>query len=67
VGDVSKDDNFQNTTIMTINAKEMFEEYREIIHYLDGMGFIVGAIKAVRTQIVHKSQNYLIIGNQLYF
>jgi hypothetical protein len=63
----SKDDNFPNAAIMTINAKETLEEYREIIHYLDGMGFIVGTTKAVRTQIAHKSQNYSIIGNQLYF
>jgi hypothetical protein len=28
VGDVSKDDNFPNATIMTINADEVLEKYR---------------------------------------
>jgi len=67
MGDVLKDDNFLDVTIMTINAKKIVEEYRKIIQYLNGMRFPIGAIKAVRTQIIQKSQNYLIIGDQLYF
>jgi hypothetical protein len=35
--------------------------------YLDGMRFPDGATKAVRTRIAHKSRNYSMIGNQLYF
>jgi hypothetical protein len=45
MGDVLKDDDFPNVTIITINAKEVHEEYREIIQYLDGMRFLVGAKK----------------------
>jgi len=67
VGDVLEDDDFPDAAIMAINVKEALEEYREIIQYLDGMRFPVGATKAVRTRITHKSQNYLMIGNQLYF
>jgi hypothetical protein len=67
VGDVSEDDDFPDVAIMTINAKEAPEEYREIIQYLDGMRFPDGATKAVRTRIAHKSRNYSMIGNQLYF
>ncbi len=47
VGDVSEDDDFPDATIMIINIDEMLEEYREIIQYLDGMRFPVGAIKEV--------------------
>jgi hypothetical protein len=47
VGDVSKDDNFLDAGIMAINAKEAPEEYQEIIQYLDGMKFLVGATKAI--------------------
>jgi hypothetical protein len=67
VGDVSEDDDFSDATIMAINAEEAPEEYREIIQYLDGMRFPVGATKAIRTKIAHKSRNYSMIGNQLYF
>jgi hypothetical protein len=67
VGDVSKDDNFPNVVIMTINADEVLEKYRKIIQYLHGMRFLVGATKAVRTRIGYKNQNYSMIGNQLYF
>jgi hypothetical protein len=67
VGDVSEDDDFPDATIMTINANEAFEEYQKIIQYLDGMKFPIGATKAVRTRIVHKSWNYSMISNQLYF
>jgi hypothetical protein len=67
VGDVSEDDNFLDAAIMSINAEEALEEYREIILYLDGMRFPDGATKAIRTRIVHKSRNYSMIGNQLYF
>ncbi len=67
VGDVSEEDNFLDATIMSINAKEAPEEYWEIIQYLDGMRFPDGATKAVRTRIAHKSQNYSMISNQLYF
>jgi hypothetical protein len=47
VGDVSEDDDFLDAAIMTINAEEALEEYREIIQYLDGMRFPDGATKAV--------------------
>jgi hypothetical protein len=67
VGDVSEDDDFPDATIMFINAEETPEEYQEIIQYLDGMKFLDGATKAVRTRITHKSRNYSMIGNQLYF
>ncbi len=67
MGDVSKDDNFPDATIMSINAEEAPEEYWEIIQYLDGMRFPDGAAKAVRTRIAHKSRNYSMIGNQFYF
>jgi len=49
VGDVSKDDDFQDAAIMTINVEEAPEEYRKIIQYLDGMRFAIGATKVVRT------------------
>jgi hypothetical protein len=67
MGDVLEDDDFLDATIMTINADEAPKEYREIIQYLDGMRFPIGATKAIRTQIAHKGRNYLMIGNQLYF
>jgi hypothetical protein len=67
VGNVLEDDDFPDVTILTINAKEMFEEYWIIIQYLDGMRFLIGATKVVQTRIAHKSRNYLIISNQLYF
>jgi hypothetical protein len=67
VDDVLEDDNFLNVAIMSINAEEAPEEYREIIQYLDGMRFPDGATKVVQTRIAHKSRNYLMIGNQLYF
>jgi hypothetical protein len=67
VGDVSEDDDFLDVTIMSINAEEAPEEYREIVQYLDGMRFPDGATKAVRTRIAHKSWNYSMIGGQLYF
>jgi hypothetical protein len=67
VGDVSKNDDSLDATTMTINVDEALEEYREIIQYLDGMKFPVGATKAIRTQIAHKSQNYSMTSNQLYF
>jgi uncharacterized FlgJ-related protein len=41
--------NSPDAIIMTINSDEMFEKYREIIQYLDGMNFLVGATKAVQT------------------
>jgi hypothetical protein len=34
---------------------------------MDGMRFPVRSIKAIQTQIAHKSQNYLITGHLLYF
>jgi hypothetical protein len=43
------------------------KEYQKIIQYMDGMRFLVAGTKALWTQIVHKSQNYLIIRDQLYF
>jgi hypothetical protein len=49
LGDVSKDDDFQDAAIMTINVEEAPEEYRKIIQYLDGMRFAIGATKVVRT------------------
>jgi hypothetical protein len=49
VGEVSKDDDFPDATIMIINTEKVFEEYREIIQYLDGMKFPVRATKAVQT------------------
>jgi hypothetical protein len=67
MGDVSEDNDFSDVAIMTINVNEMLEEYWEIIQYLDGMRFLVRATKVVRTRIAHKSWNYSIIGNQLYF
>ncbi len=47
MGDVSEDDNFLNATIITINVKEVLEEYQEIIQYLDGMRFLVGTTKTI--------------------
>jgi len=67
VGDVSENDDFSDAAIMTINGSEVPKEYREIIQYLDGMKFPIGTTKAIRTRIVHKSRNYSMIGNQLYF
>jgi hypothetical protein len=67
MGDVSGDDDFPNAAIMSINAEEAPEEYREIILYLDGMRFPNGATKAGKTKITHKSRNYSMIGNQLSF
>ncbi len=55
VGDVSKDDDFLNAIIMTINANEAPKKYQEIIQYLDGMRFPLGATKAVQTRIAHNS------------
>jgi len=67
VGDVSEDDDFPDVVIMAINVEEAHEEYWEIIQYLNGMKFPVGATKAIRTRIAHKSRNDSMIGNQLYF
>jgi hypothetical protein len=67
MGDVSENDNFPDVAIISINAEETLEEYREIIQYLNGMRFPNGATKAVRTRITHKSRNHLMIGNRLYF
>jgi len=66
MGDVSKEDDFPDATIMSINTEQAPEEYREIIQYLDGMRFPDGATKVVRTRIAHKSRNYSMTGNQLY-
>jgi len=66
VGDVLEDDDFPNT-IMIINAKKTHEEYQEIVQYLDGMRFPVGATKAVLTWIAHKSRNYSIRSYWLNF
>jgi len=55
VGGVSEDDDFPDAVIMSINAEEAPKEYREIIQYLDGMRFLDGTTKAVRTRIAHKS------------
>jgi len=63
VGVVSEDDDFPDITIMSINVEEAPEEYREIIQYLNGMRFLDGATKALRTRIAHKSRNYSMIGN----
>ncbi len=63
MGDVSKDDDFLYATIMTINVEEKLEDNWKIIQYLDGMMFPIKSIKVVRTQIAHKNQNYLIIGD----
>jgi hypothetical protein len=49
VSDVLEDDDFPNVAIMTINIKKMPEEYQEIVQYLDGMRFLIGATKVVRT------------------
>jgi len=67
VGDVLEANDFPDVVIMSINVEEAPEEYQEIIQYLDGMRFPDGTIKVVRTRIVHKSRNYSMIGNQLYF
>ncbi len=55
VGVVSKDDNFSDVAIMSINAKEAPKEYREILQYLEGMRFPDGATKALQIRIAHKS------------
>jgi len=55
VGDVSKDDDFLDAAIMSINAEDALEEYQEIIQYLDGMRFPNGATKAIGTRITHKN------------
>jgi hypothetical protein len=55
VGDVLEDDDFLDVVIMTINLKEVPKEYRKTIQYLDGMTFLIGITKVVRTQIAHKS------------
>jgi hypothetical protein len=47
MGDVSEDDDFPHATIMTIN--ETLKKYQKIIQYLDGMRFLIGATKVVRT------------------
>jgi len=67
VGDVSEDDDFLDVAIISINAEEALEEYWEIIQYLDGMRFSDEATKVIRTKIAHKSRNYSMIRNQLYF
>jgi len=51
VGDVSKDDDFPDVTIMSTNAEEAPEEFREIIQYLNGMRFPDGATKAIRKRL----------------
>ncbi len=67
MGDVSKDNDFPNATIMTTNVEKLLEKYRKIIQYLNGMRFPLGTTKAMKTRITHKNWHYLIIGNQLYF
>jgi len=49
MANVSEDDDFLDATLMTINAERTPKEYREIIQYLDGMKFSVGATKVMRT------------------
>jgi len=67
MGDVLKDDDFLDAALMTINAERVLKEYQKNIQYLDGMKFLIRPIKVVRTRIVHKSRNYSIIDDQLYF
>jgi len=67
MGDVLKDDDFLDAVVMTINAKRVLKEYQKNIQYLNVMKFLIRAIKVVRTRIVHKSRNYSIIDDQLYF
>jgi len=47
MGDVSEDGDFPDVAILAINVKEAPKEYQEIIQYLDGMRFPVGATKVV--------------------
>jgi len=47
MANVSEDDDFLDATLMTINAERTPKEYQEIIQYLDGMKFSVGATKVV--------------------
>jgi len=58
---------FQMLQSCPLMQKKHLKKNREIIQYLDGMRFLDGATKAVRTRIAHKSQNCSMIGNQLYF
>jgi len=67
MGDVLENDDFWDAIILTINIKEVHKKYQEIIQHLDDMKFLIEATKVVWTQITHKSQNYSIIGHQLYF
>jgi len=67
MGDVLKDDDFLDAALMTINAERVPKEYQKNIQYLDGMKFLIIAINVVRTRIMHKSRNYSIIDDQLYF
>jgi len=48
MANVLEDDDFLDATLMTINADRTPKEYQEIIQYLDGMKFSVGATKVVR-------------------
>jgi hypothetical protein len=41
----------------------MPEEYQEIVQYLDGMRFLIGATKVVRTWIMYKSRNHSLISD----
>jgi hypothetical protein len=61
VGDVLKDDDFPDATIMTINVKETLKKYQEIIQYLNCMRLSVRATKVAQTRITHKSRNYSIL------
>jgi hypothetical protein len=55
MGDVSKDNDFPNATIMTTNVEKLLEKYRKIIQYLNGMRFPLGTTKAMKTRITHKN------------
>ena len=67
VGVVSKDDDFLDAKLMSIDIDKEPAEYKDIIRYLEGMNFPEGATKQVRTRIAHKSRSYSLIGQFLYF
>ena len=64
---VSKDNDFPEAMLMSIDIDNEPEKYKDIIRYLKGMNFPEDATKQIRTIIAYKSRSYTLIGQLLYF
>ena len=64
---VSKDNNFSNTMLMSVDIEDEPENYKNIIRYLKGIDFSKGVSKQIKTRIAHKIRFNTLIGQLLYF